>query len=158
MSGVVVDFSDRLILINRFEWDPFIFNGYSIFRDCDVEQYRFFSRPTDWRKRAIDKLGIKHNSFPDLCLTDWTSCITSIADNYPLMTVHIELKDPDICFIGFPLKVSSKEIVLDDLSSNCEWWKKPKRLKLNQITRIDFDGGYERALAVTARTRRQSSS
>jgi hypothetical protein len=47
-------------------------------------------------------------------------------------------------FLNYPLSIT-----MDDLDYNAAW-SGPRRMKLADVTRVDFDGGYERALAVTA--------
>jgi len=42
-----------------------------------------------------------------------------------------------------------KTFTIEDLNSNGEW-SGPRRMKFSDVTRIDFGGGYEEALAVTA--------
>jgi hypothetical protein len=40
-------------------------------------------------------------------------------------------------------------VTIDDLDCNAEW-SGPRQLKFSDITRVDFGGGYEKALAATA--------
>jgi hypothetical protein len=51
------------------------------------------------------------------------------------------------------LETTNKILVLDNLDPDAKWTG-PWSFKLNEITRIDFGGGYERALAATAPKRR----
>jgi hypothetical protein len=51
--------------------------------------------------------------------------------------------------IGPLISMTKATFTIDDLDSNAEWTG-PRRLKFSDVTRVDFGGGYEHALAVTA--------
>ncbi|SDT87553.1 hypothetical protein SAMN05444156_0320 [Verrucomicrobium sp. GAS474] len=154
VSGIVADFSDSLILLHSFEWDTFSFNGFGVVRDVDVQRIRLFRRAKDWRNAALEKMQERPTQAPQVNLFDWASCITSAAERFPLLAINCEITKPDVCYIGFPLKVTEKTLILDSLNTNCEWTK-PVHIKLSDITRINFNEGYERALAATAPARKR---
>jgi hypothetical protein len=54
------------------------------------------------------------------------------------------------------LEVSPRQLVIDNLDPNGEWTG-PYRMKLDDVTRIEFDGGYERALTMTMPKRPERS-
>ena len=65
------------------------------------------------------------------------------------MTLHVEKTKPDVCYIGPVVSVTEKMVVIEDLDCNAEW-SGLRRMRLADITKIDFGGGYEEALAKTA--------
>jgi len=154
VSGIIAGFSDNLILFHSFAWDTFSFNGYGVVRDIDIQSVHLFSHAKDWRKSALEKMQVRPAQTPDVELSDWASCITSIAENFPLVAVNCEISKPDICYVGFPLKVTRKTLILDNLNSLCKWTK-PIHIPVADITRINFDEGYERALASAAPARKR---
>jgi len=153
ITGYVVGFSDSLILVHCLDWNTFLLDGYTILRDIDIESKRFFTRPSYWQNRAIAKLELRPQGLPGLALEDWPSAIAGIADRFPLLHLESELTKPDTCYIGVPVKITEKLLILDNLDSSADWTG-PWSFKLNEITRLDFGGGYERALALTAPPRR----
>ena len=154
IAGFVVGFSESLILLHRLDWNTFTLDGYTVLRDSDVESKRFFTRESYWQHKAVKKLMLRPKALSGLTLGSWPEAINSISEQFPLIHVESEIARPDVAYIGVPLKFTPKLLVLDDIDCNAEW-SGPRNLPLSQITRVDFGGGYERALALTAPKRRQ---
>jgi hypothetical protein len=153
IAGFVVDFSDELILLHRLDWNTFTLDGYTLLRRKDVKHQRVFTQ-TSWPNRAIKSLKLRPKILPHIPLGSWSEAIIEVSLRFPLIHVERELVYPDECHLGVALKLSDKLLTLDCLNFDSEW-AGPYSIKLNQITRIDFGGGYERALALTAPKRRE---
>lgn len=153
IAGFVVGFSDSLILLHRLDWNTFTLDGYTILRNKDVKRQRAFNRSSYWPNKAIKKFKLRPKALPDFPLSNMTEAISGISKLFPIIHVECEIAYPDECQIGVPLEITKKFLVLDTLSFYSEWTG-PWSIKLDQITRIDFGGGYERALAVTAPKRK----
>jgi hypothetical protein len=149
IAGFVVGFSNELLLLHRLDWATFTLDGYIILRDSDVKNKRFFTRDSYWQSKAIQKLMLRPKALTGLTLNSLPEAINSISEQFPLISVESEIVRSDVAYIGVPLKFTPKLLVLDDLNCNAEW-SGPRNLPLSQITRVDFGGGYERALAATA--------
>ena len=147
--GFVVGVSDSLILIHEVNGDTFSLNGYSVVRCEDVKDYRVFDKREYWQNRAIRRLKIAPVALPEISLASVPALLASIDERFSLTAFHPEQKRPDICYIGRLLTMTDKTVTIDDLDSNAEW-SGPRRIKLNDITRIDFGSAYEEALAVVA--------
>jgi hypothetical protein len=155
ISGFVVDFSDDLILLHRLDWNTFSLDGYTLLRDDDIQAKRFYSHDAYWPKRAIEKFKLQSRQVSGLKIGALPETIIEISKKFPLIHVERELRFPGECWIGTALEVTDKLLVLDNLNPDAEWTG-PYRIKLGDITRIDFGGGYEKALAATAPKRRAS--
>jgi hypothetical protein len=142
IAGFVVGFSSELILLHRFDWNTYTLDGYTILRDADIKQKRIFSRKSYWQTKAIQKSKIRPHALL-IRLASWEEAVGDIAQKFPL--IHVERE----CWIGFPIEVNSQKFVIDNLSPSAEWTG-PYRMKTADVTRVDFGGGYERALALTA--------
>jgi hypothetical protein len=44
------------------------------------------------------------------------------------------------------IDVSESHLLLHEIGPNALWYKKPSKMLLSEITRVDFGGGYEEAL------------
>ena len=154
IGGFIVDFSDALVLLHNLNVDTFALNGYTVIRVDDITRYRIFSRQTYWRARAAAHFGLEPKRPVGITLESLPKLLTSINERYPLITFHREEKNPDVCYIGPVLSMTERTVTIDDLNASCEWTGS-RRLKFDDITRIDFGGGYEEALAVTASKRRK---
>jgi hypothetical protein len=153
-TGFVVDFSDSLILFHVLDMDTFRLNGYRVIRSEDVKEYRALDKREFWQCRALRRFDIAPVRPAGISLASVPKLLASAAERYPLITIHTERTKPDICYIGPLLGMTEATFTIDDLDCNGEW-NGPRRLRFSDITRVDFGGGYEEALAVTAPKRRK---
>jgi hypothetical protein len=70
---------------------------------------------------------------------------------FPLVTIHRESADPDVCHIGRVVSVTDKALTLHEVTPGATWDDGMSVYKLREITRVDVGGGYEEALARVAR-------
>jgi hypothetical protein len=149
--GYLVDSNNHFILLQLVD-DRITLNGYSILRRSDitdieieVDHARFIEKALEIRKKVVKKPAL-------VDLSDITTILKSVDQNFPLMTVHREEQDPDTCWIGSVESVCDKTVLINEINADAKW-DRTKRLHLNEISRIDFDGGYEKALALVAKIR-----
>ncbi len=76
--------------------------------------------------------------------------IRTAGKRFPLITIHREKADPGVCHIGQVTGVSSTSISILEVTPDAEWERSPTVYRLNQVTRVDFGGPYEDALALIA--------
>ena len=148
-TGFIVAFSESLILFHTLDMDTFRLNGYTALREEDISQYRFFTKADYWQFRAVRHFHLKPIRPAGISVSSVPELLKSVAKRYPLMTFHPEKKKPDVCYIGPLVSMAEHTFTIDDLDCNGEW-SGPRRMKFSEVTRIDFGGGYEQALAVTA--------
>jgi hypothetical protein len=150
--GFVVDFSPDLILFQVLNTDVFLLNGYTVIRSEDVKQYRAFDKSQFWQARAVRRFGLNPVRPPGISLSSLPDLLKSIGNRYPLITVHPQRKNPEVCYIGSLLSLARSTFTINDLDSDAEW-SGPRRFRYSDVTRVDFGGGYEKALAATAPSR-----
>ena len=78
-----------------------------------------------------------------------TGLLASVGEHYPLVTVSCERTEPDVCYVGRVTEVQDHHFTLHELSTEAEWLDE-RRYRAADVSRLDFDGGYERALALVA--------
>lgn len=148
-TGFVVDVSEPLVLFQTLDTDTFRLNGYTVLRGKDISHYRAFAKAAYWQFRAVRHFRLRPSRPIGISIVSLPEFLRSVSRHYPLLTIHPERTKPDICYIGRYLSATDQTLLIDDLNCNGEW-SGPRRIKLNDITRVDFGGGYEAALAVTA--------
>lgn len=79
--------------------------------------------------------------------------IVSAASYFPLLTLYAEREDPFHCYIGRPLSWTSERLVWQEMDLGASWGEEPCEWDLRAITRVDFGGRYEAALARVAELR-----
>lgn len=149
--GYVVDASDEFVMLQLVD-DRISLNGYSLLRICDITEFEIEVEHTRFIEKALEirKKTVKQPVLVDL--TDMSTLLKSIDQNFPLLTLHRELVDPDACWVGALDSLGEKTVTINEMSPDAKW-NGSKRLTIDEITRIDFDGGYETALALVAKIR-----
>jgi hypothetical protein len=153
IAGFVLDFSDSLILLHLLEWNTFTLNGYIVIREQDINNYRVFGKPTYWQNKAARKNRLKPIN-PRISIDSFEDGISSASKSFPLIAIKKELVAENKRFIGRLAGFTSKTVTIHGLNPSAEWIKK-SRFNLAEITRIQFGGGYERALALSAKPLRK---
>jgi hypothetical protein len=72
--------------------------------------------------------------------------IADAAELAPLVTLHIEKEDPNVCFIGRPVRFGRRSVRLLEISPEADWADRPTKWRFDDLTRIEFGGRYEEAL------------
>ena len=81
------------------------------------------------------------------------SLIVSAASYFPLVTLYVEREDPFHCFIGRPVTWTENYLSWQEMDLAATWSDEPCEWDLSTITRVDFGGQYETALARVAELR-----
>lgn len=72
----------------------------------------------------------------------------SAGKRFPLVRLHTERNRKDVCSIGKFIEIAKKDVVLQDIDPSAKWDLETTARPIARITRIDFDGPYERALVL----------
>ncbi len=146
--GYVVDANSRYVLLHIVD-DRIELDGYVVLRTeditevlCEFSNYRFIEKAL-----AIRRMEPARPTLVDL--TSMKTALRSIDEHFPLLVVHREEVNGDECWIGSLDSVSDKTFTLRAMDPDAKW-SGPKRFRFNEVTRIEFDGGYETALAQVA--------
>ena len=153
VTGFVVAWSESLLLFHQLEPDAFCLNGYSAICTDDVSDYRAFDRDEYWQRRAAGIHKLKPVTPNGVSVANWRELFESVTSHFPLVTLHTERTNPDVCYVGQVAKVSDSTLTIYNLDCNCEW-QKPRRFKMADITRVEFGDGYSTALAETSPKRK----
>lgn len=98
----------------------------------------FITRALDWAgERPVDP-GLDTSSIQEL--------LRSASTEFPLITIYTEAADPTVCAIGRPTHLGASKLRFLDVSSEAVWADEPRKLRLDDITRIDVGGRFEHVL------------
>ena len=87
---------------------------------------------------------------PGVSISSLEEAIKSASKKFSLVTIEKELVEDDACWIGTLAGFTEKTLVIYDLNPSAKWSGKMK-FNLKDITRLAFGGGYETALALSAK-------
>lgn len=144
IQGYVLDVGPRFFLIALVS-DDIWFNGFQCFRISDVsgikpDPYSAFL------ETALKKRGERVPKRPRVSVKSIAELLLSAGQAFPLVTIHREQVDPEVCEIGRVAGIARSRVSLLRIGPDAVWKPTPEEYRLNEITRVDFGGDYEDAL------------
>ena len=130
-------------LVNDRLW----YDGFECFRIKDVRAIEL-DPYASFAESALRLRGQRKPRTPRLDLDSTQALLASAGALYPLVTIHREKVEPDICRVGRVVGTEAEEVKLLEIGPGAEWDEAPSTYPIKQITRINFGGGYEEALAL----------
>ena len=151
MRGYVLDVGPRFFLLalvsDRIWYDGFECLRLSDVRDIKLDSYARFAEVA--LKRRRERFPRK----PRVNLSTVEELLVSASRVFPLVTIHREQVDPAVCWIGRVVGIDRGRVTLLEIRPDATWKRKPTEYRLSEITRVNFGGDYEDALALVSGTR-----
>jgi hypothetical protein len=129
--------------------DRLWFDGFECFRITDVlgveaDPYESFA------EAALKKRGQRRPRKSKIDVKSVESILLTASEAFPLVTIHMERKAPDVCYIGRVSDIKKGRVSLLEINPHAKWETEPNHFPLNKITRVSFGGDYEGALHLVA--------
>jgi hypothetical protein len=144
-NGYVLDIGARFFLLLVVE-DACRFNGFSCLRLADVRKLEAPARYAGFAEAALKKCGQRAPRKSRVTVDTIDNLIESAAGWYPLITIHREIVNADVCAIGRVVDIRDGCVSLLEIGPDGKWEHTPTVYRLKDITRVDFGGAYENAL------------
>jgi len=144
IRGYVVGVSDEFVILQHLNDEMFL-DGYDVMPVSNITRYRVLDDNDHFADRALKVRGQTPRHQLHIDLRDVHTLFESIAESFPLITIHREIIDPSVCNIGKLHKTTEKTVVLDEINPSAVW-NGQYRYHFKAITRISFGGCYETAL------------
>ncbi len=144
-SGILLDASRELLLLQVIS-DQINLNGYQVIRRKDISH---IERSAPHREFIMKALEIRDQipSHPGIInIESMTSALKTVSRLSPLVTLHQEITDPSVCWIGRLNKVDDDLAYLQCITPEATLESCHDTYDIERITRIDFGGAYEDAL------------
>jgi hypothetical protein len=146
VRGYVLDVGPRfflLLLLNDRIW----FDGFECFRVGDVRE--FMADPhVRFAEAALRKREECRPRSPRVELGSIEGLLLTANRHFPVVTIHCERLDPEVCYIGRVLGVERGHVSLLEIQPGAIWDAIPNEYRLRDITRVSFGGDYEDALSM----------
>jgi hypothetical protein len=144
LHGYVLDVGARFFLFLGVA-DDMRFDGFHVLRIADAK--RIQSDPyTAFVEAALRTRAQQVRRRPRVDLSSLDKLLASAGRLFPLVTIYRERVDSEVCHIGRVVKVKHGKVSLLEIDPAAEWDAEATEYSLNEITRVDFGGGYEEAL------------
>lgn len=151
-SGYVVGIGPSFFVLELID-NTVQYDGFNCFRYSDVTRVESPDPHAAFIESALKLRGYSHQPYPALDLASPREILLSAGKAFPVVTIHIEQSDPDVCFIGKVIEVSDEQLALRLITPDAAWETELEAYDLEDITRIDFGGQYEGALVLVAEAR-----
>jgi hypothetical protein len=126
--------------------DDIRFNGFEALRVRDVTEVEAPHPYAAFVEKALELKGERKPAAPDIDLASTAALIESAGKAFPIITVSREFADPEVCQVGMPVQVQGGSVSLMEIGPDAVWYDDVEWYPLDEITRLDFGGGYEEAL------------
>jgi hypothetical protein len=148
IHGYVLDVGPKFFLLALVS-DRLWFDGFEIFRIADIRNLR--PDPfSDFAERALKLRNEMMPEKPSVDLSGIDQILASAASCFPLVTIHRETVDPEVCWIGKVFSVVKGRVDLLAIGPDAKWEDEPTVYRTSEITRVSFGGDYEEALRLVS--------
>ncbi|CAN5260443.1 hypothetical protein BH10PSE3_BH10PSE3_03500 [soil metagenome] len=145
IRGYILDVGPEFFLLGLVS-DRLWLDGFECFRVDDVDELA--ADPyADFAQAALAARGEARPALT-LQLADIAALLTSAAEQFPLVTMHKERDRPEVCNIGKLISIEGGIAWVLEIGPDAQWDDEPSAHKLAEITRVNFGGDYEDALAL----------
>ena len=144
-QGYVLDIGPQYFLLGLID-DNVKFNGFQCLLISDVKRLKVPDPYEDFIVAALHKRRQSIENKPDIDLCSLSELLKSANRLFPLVTINRQRIKPDTCIIGKVIDVSESNLFLHEIGPDAVWEEKPSKVRLSDITSVNFGGGYEEAL------------
>jgi hypothetical protein len=148
LDGFVVAIGEKWVALSKL--DGVRLDGWSLLRLKDIQAVGIDPDPDCFEVRALKVRGQWPPTAPELKLDDVVGVIASASAAAPMTSVFVEFDRPDICWVGSVTAMDADNLKLLEVSTQAEWYRKPRSIDPEDVTRIEFGGSYEEALDLVA--------
>ena len=145
VRGFVLDVGPQWFLL-AVVGESVTLNGFQCSRLSDVRNLEVPDPYARFAEVALKKRRQRLPKKPRVSVADTADLLLTASRLFPLVTIHREHVNSDVCQIGRIVGLDNGAISLLEINPDATWETKPVQYRLDEITRIDFGGGYEDAL------------
>jgi hypothetical protein len=150
VSGFVVGMSNSWILLAALN-DRIELDGWKAVRREDIQSVTRIPTKNCFEIRALKARSMWPPVRPKpLRLRSVRDVLRMGSTAGPMIAIQREFERPDVAWIGAVRKIGKETLVLLEVNVEGGWARKPRRFDLDDITEVDFGGGYEEALSLVA--------
>lgn len=148
-DGYILDCSESLVCLAVLD-DRIRFNGIEVFYQNQITELDVPTSHATFYETAIRLRGDPAPALPPLDLSSMQSVLESLEKTAPLIVIHRELQEPEICEIGQVVGLDAKTFRLREIDPDADWADDATEFRYEDISRVGFGGEYEAALALVA--------
>lgn len=148
LDAYLLDASESLVLL-QVVTERIDFDGYDVVRCEDISRAVRSPRAA-YVEKALALKRLRPKKPKRIALESTAALLESVNAAHPLFVIHRERKAPDVCEVGQLVDVGPRSYRIRWISPDAVLETKPRRYDLGDVTRVQFDNGYEKTLAMVA--------
>lgn len=149
VNGYVAALGETYVAIALVD-EAIRFNGFQCLKHGDVTDLEAPHPHAEFVSQVLERRALERPRWPGLDLASTEALLRSALAATTLLSIHVEYEDPDVCFIGQPAAFDAQGVRLVSVTPDGTWAREPMDIPFQQISRVDFGGGYEDALWLVA--------
>lgn len=142
VRGYVVGVGPAFVMLSEVS-DHIRFNGFGCYRLADVKNLQPAPYP-EFVEAALEKLGEKQPDTPAVALNSIDDIVATAGALFPVIAAYSET---DV-HIGAFVSLEGGVVWMRGIGPDAAWDAQTTARRLDDLTRIDFGGAYETALAL----------
>ena len=150
--GFVLDANEKFTLVNNFDFDSGA-TGFAVFENKSVKDYELYDDPASFDALLLKIKKVKPKEKPAVSIDSIADLIKTTSEIFPLVVIHREKIDNEVCWIGKVAEIKKKSFLLKSIDPNAEWEEELTKVPFKDVTRVEFGNGYENSLNLVAEYR-----
>src|SRR5262249_24859025 len=146
--GYVTGLSSLFVLLHEVS-PEILLDGYRVLRLADITNVEVSYRSRSFIEKALALRGQVPSPLAGIDLSSVATVLLSASTLFPLVMIYRERSHRGACWVGQVSSLTTKTATLQKIGTNAAWYGEA-RYRLGSITRIEFGGRYEEALALVA--------
>lgn len=119
IGGYVLDVGPRFFLLLLLS-DCIWFDGFEGFRISDVREFRLDPHAR-FAETALKERGERKPRRPRIDLGSIEKLLITANRHFPLVTIHLERLDPEVCYIGRVVSIERGRVSLLEIQPGAIW-------------------------------------
>jgi hypothetical protein len=157
LFGFVLACNDEFTFIHEFDNQIFRLDGYCIFKNDSVKNYRVYDKDEYFLNEVIRVKNIEPQAVPTISIESWAEILRTVNESFPLIVIEREKIDNQVCYIGKLDELKKKSFSLREINPSADW-DKSFSYKYADLTKIGFNGEYENTLILVAEHREKQTA
>lgn len=149
IEGQVLASSDSIVCLAVLD-DRVRFNGIDIFYRDQITEFDLPSPHAKFYQTALRLRGDPLPEVPPVDLSSIRLVLKSVSEVSPLVVIHREVEEPEVCEIGQIKSFDEETFELREIDPDAEWDSGTSNFRYEDVTRVSYGGEYEAALALVA--------
>ncbi len=145
LFGQVCKYSEQFTLLRKIN-DGGEYDGYCVIFNEDISRLQWEGTERKSIEKLVELKNETAGSVPDIEVDDIRVALAGIQEEYGYVSLYTEQKGPNACFVGQVLEVFHDSVLIHEFGPKNSLDRSMVLLKSGDISRIDFDGKYEKDL------------